>query len=153
MALQIEPEIEYKFRTSDGEIFNSLYDAERHEKDLIVNLNVERFENQIPRYQAEVPEWITKLPYMNKSYSVNYRDFARVFTTAVEAALWEEAMEQTRLQLQPVQDMVNFPVAHHPGKRQSGLWNVRAEAPAVYLFLTEVHFAKLKKQTDGSLDV
>ena len=169
MALKIEPQKEYKFRTSDGEIFNSLYAAERHEKDLIVNLNIERFENQIPRYQAEVPKWITKLPGMSYTYTdkrrpVEYRNFARVFPTALEAVMWENSMEEARLQLQPVINNVNLPVAHHPGKKEYGTWDGPIEKPAAYLYLTEIHFENLKKKaeaelaalsekSDGSLDV
>jgi hypothetical protein len=163
MAVKITPLIEEKFRTSDGQIFDSKYAAESHEKDLIVNLNVEYIKEKIHRYQAEVPEWITKLPGMSYTYTdkyrpKEYRNFARVFTTALEAVMWENSMEEARLQLQPVINNVNLPVTHHPGKREYGTWDAPVEKPAAYLWLTEIHFENLKKKAEaelaaGSLDV
>jgi hypothetical protein len=82
-----------------------------------------------------------------EAHHIDVRNFGLEFDTVEEAALWEEAMEQSRLQFQHLQDTgsVYFPLAHTSGKRAYGFWETRCELPALYLFLTEVHFANLKK--------
>ena len=144
MALQIESKVENEYHTSDGQIFNRKYLAELHEAELS-KVNVKTVGIEITRFQAEVPKWLSKLnddEYLNR----NKRSFARVFDTAEQAALWEEAMEQSRLQLEHLEGTGSFalPEAYTSGAKQWGYWTATCALPALYLFLTEIHFANLK---------
>lgn len=144
MALQIEPNIEKEYHTSDGQIFSWEFSAERHEAELS-KVNIKIVEKQIAQFQAEVPEWLSEL---NSKWAGTYdaHSFDRVFNTAEQAALWEEAMEQSRLQLQHLEGTGSFthPKAYTRGARQWGCWEATCQLPALYLFLTEIHFANLK---------
>jgi hypothetical protein len=141
MALQILSEVENEYHTSDGQIFNRKSLALHHEAELS-KVNVKTVGKEIARFQAEVPEWLSEL---NDKFSfVDKRSFDRVFDTAEEAALWEEAMEQARLQIDPVYALVRNPVAHTSGAKQWGYWDAVCSKPALYLFLIEIHFYNLK---------
>ena len=144
MALQIESKVENEYHTSDGQIFSREYLAESHEAELS-KVNVKTVSKEITQFQAEVPEWLSEL---NSKWARTYdaRSFDRVFNTAEQAALWEEAMEQSRLQLQHLEGTGSFtrPKAYTRGARQWGCWEATCELPALYLFLTEIHFANLK---------